>query len=111
MAPFRMDAGRLNRQVCLDAPVTTPDGAGGQTPGFQEVARFFAAIEPLGPELRDDAGFALASRSMRVTFRFRADVTLGHRLRLADRPLVLQGLADPDETRRFLIATCREDAP
>lgn len=111
MARLSLDAGRLNRQVCLDAPVATPDGAGGRTPGFLEVARFFAAIEALGAEQRDDGGFALSSRSMRVIFRFRSDVTLAHRLRLGERVLVLQGLADPDETRRYLIATCREDAP
>jgi head-tail adaptor len=111
MAGFTIDAGRLNRQLVLEAPSGAADGAGGIAPGFAETARFFAAVDPLGPEERDDTGFALTARLFRVTLRFRADLTLAHRFRLGSRVLSLEGLADPDERGRFLVALCREEAP
>lgn len=111
MVRFTLDPGRLNRQLGLDAPMQAADGAGGLSPAFAGAGTFFAAVDPLGPAERDNQGFSVTGKLFRITLRFRADITLAHRFRLGSRIFAIESLADPDETGRFLVAICREDAP
>lgn len=108
MVAFHIDPGRLSRRLTLEAPVATPDAAGGMVTGFQTVAKLFAALDPLGPLDQEDTGFAAWPRLFRVTLRYRADLAAGHHFRLGTRLLVIEGVADPDETGRYLQCTCRE---
>ena len=111
MVRFTLDPGRLNRQLTLEAPDQTADGAGGLSPSFAAAGTLFAAVDPMGPAERDNSGFAVTGRLFRVTLRWRAGITLAHRFRPGPRVLAIESLADPDETGRFLIAICREEAP
>lgn len=108
MARVSIDPGRLSRRLVLEAPVATPDGAGGMVTAYRSVARLFAAIDPQGPQEQEDTGFASFPRLLRITLRYRSGLATGQRFRLGTRTLVIEAVADPDETGRYLQCTCRE---
>lgn len=101
-----MSAGALRQRVTLEAPLRTPDGAGGAEIGWSEVATLWAAVEmPGGGEVA--AGERLEARTrLRVTIRFRADVTAAMRLVWRGEALNIRAVADRDGRRRFLTLDC-----
>lgn len=103
-----MRAGQLRERVTLQAPLRTPDGAGGADIGWSEVATLWARVEAQGGgEL--PAGERLEARArLEVTIRFRADVTPAMRLVWRGRALDIRASADSDGRRRFLTLDCME---
>lgn len=100
--------GHMRHRLVLEAPVETPDGAGGIMRAWQAVATVWAAIEPL------EARFSLVGEAPGVnathviTIRWRADVTSGHRLTKGARVFVILGFRDPNENRNRLLLTVEE---
>ena len=94
------DPGRLNRRLALEAPVETPDGAGGVTRGFAQVATLWAQVEPVSARGDVTADARGASVTHRIRIRFNADVTLRHRFR--DGATVFRFVAMREQGRRFI---------
>ena len=100
--------GALRHRVTLEAPIDTPDGAGGFSRSFAPVANLWARIMPGGA--REDFVEQRAEQSTNhvVTIRWRNDVTKDMRFLHRGRKLRIQSVFDPDERRRFLICQCEE---
>ncbi len=96
-----IDPGTLNRRLVLEAPVETPDGAGGVTRSYAAAATLWAAGAPIaarGDVVADAAG---ATVTHRIVIRFSPDLTTRHRLRdgaVVYRIVTLRELA----RRRFI---------
>jgi len=97
--------GEMRRRLTLEAPVETPDGAGGVVRTHAAVATVWAAVTPLTPAglaARSDvvADALGASVTHRIVIRAGREVTLRHRLREGERIFRVLSVRDPD--RRFL---------
>jgi SPP1 family predicted phage head-tail adaptor len=56
---------RFNRRLALEAPVETPDGAGGVTRTYETVATIWAAVTPVaarGDVVADQSGASVTHR-------------------------------------------------
>jgi SPP1 family predicted phage head-tail adaptor len=88
------DPGKLNRRLTLEAPVETPDGAGGVTRGYTSVATLWASVAPASARGGVEAHAHGATITHHIQVRYSADITLRHRFR--------------DGARLFRIVSMRE---
>jgi head-tail adaptor len=78
-------AGELKHRLVLEAPVETPDGAGGVSRGYAPVATVWAALAATS-DRADTAAAALgAVVTHRIIMRAGPEVTARHRFRLGAR--------------------------
>jgi SPP1 family predicted phage head-tail adaptor len=94
------DPGRLNRRLTLEAPVESADGAGGVTRSYSAVTTLWASVEPIAARGDVDAAARGAIVTHRIRIRYRADVTLRHRLREGAR--IFRIVAMRERNKRFL---------
>lgn len=106
--------GEMRRRLVLEAPVETPDGAGGVVRTYSAVATMWAAVAPIGASGLASRGDVIAdvlgaSVTHRIVIRAGREVTIHHRFREATRTFRVLSVRDPD--RRFLeiLAEERED--
>jgi SPP1 family predicted phage head-tail adaptor len=97
--------GGLSRRVLLETPSV---GADGRT-AWGPLATVWGRVEPIAGTELDADGRLTGAVALRVTIRFRADVTSRERVRLGSRVLAIESARDEDETRRFLVLDCREE--
>jgi len=109
MAIAAIDPGRFRTELALEQATPTPDGAGGFTETWTEVALVFARIEPLAARDRFGAAQTLEDVTHRITIRQRPDVASGKRLTRGERTFAILTAHDPDETGRYLVCLVRED--
>jgi SPP1 family predicted phage head-tail adaptor len=94
MSDLVIDPGALDRRLALEAPMETPDGAGGVVRTYDTVATLWASVEPVAARGEVVAAQLGATVTHRIVVRHRADLTTRHRLR--------------DGARLFRIVTVRE---
>jgi SPP1 family predicted phage head-tail adaptor len=102
------DPGELRERLVLEAPVETPDGAGGAVRGFATLATVWASLTPSGARgdfVADDAG---ATVTHRIVIRVRTDLTTRHRVRKDARIFRIVSLRDLDGGGRFLLIEAEE---
>lgn len=104
-----IDPGRFSSELLLEEEIAAPDGAGGHTQSWQEVATVFAQVEPIRTEIVFGAGQAHEYVTHRITMRYRDDVRSGMRLRKQQRAMAIVGVRDADGTGRYLICRVREE--
>jgi SPP1 family predicted phage head-tail adaptor len=102
---------RLRHRLTLQQEVRTPDGAGGYTRSWEDVAELWGEIIPLtgsGSSARGSgkeivfAGQIQAEISHRILLRYRSDITPAMRLLYENRLFNIRMVADPDEKRDTL---------
>jgi SPP1 family predicted phage head-tail adaptor len=98
-------------RLVLEAPVETPDGAGGVTRAYGPAAMLWARIEPLRGDEEIRAGSLGQAISHRIALRWRAGVDASMRLRQGARVFVIRSAWDPDERRRQIVCLCEEIRP
>lgn len=98
--------GALRRRLLLEAPVETPDGAGGRLTSFETVAAVWAQVEWLSGNERWRGERPEQAASHRITLR--ADVDAGQRLRDGDQVFDIKAVGDPDGGRRRLVCLVEE---
>lgn len=105
------DPGWLRHRVTIEEPTATPDLAGGESVLWSTRAVIWAEVAPVAAREAAVAGHHAAVATHEVTMRWRND--LDGRLRLVHRDRIFRILAvtDPDERRRYLVASVREEAP
>lgn len=104
-----IDPGRLRIELALQAPAQAPDGAGGFSESWTEIALVFAEIEPLAARDRFGAAQTLEEVSHRITMRHRGDVRSGMRFAKGSRRFLIRTVHDPDETGRYLVCRVQEE--
>jgi SPP1 family predicted phage head-tail adaptor len=109
MKTLLIDAGRLRREMTLETASAEPDGAGGHSEIWTEVALVFGAIEPLAASGVFGAGQTLETVTHRITLRHRDDVRSGMRFRRQGRIFQIVTAHDADESGRYLVCRVREE--
>ena len=104
-----IDPGAFRTELALEEAALAPDGMGGHSEAWQEVATIFARVEPVSAGARFGAGQTLEEVTHRITLRHRTDLRSGMRFRRASRVFEIVTAHDPDETRRYLVCRARED--
>src|SRR5262245_32357387 len=111
MSTKHLAAGRLRHVVSLQQLVTTLDDAGAVSETWQEVAKVFAAIEPLSVREFIAAASLQSKASVRITIRHRDDIRADWRIVNARNGIVYnpQGvLTDVDSNREYLTLPCSQ---
>jgi len=100
------DPARFNRRLSFESPVETPDGAGGVTRTYEQIALVWAEVTPLSasPEIAADA------RGAKVTHRIviRAGRSVTNRHRFAEGARVYRVIAARETEDRRLIEITAE---
>lgn len=108
MPALFIDPGRLRTELSLRAAAPVPDGMGGHTEEWSEVATVFALVEPVSASAGFAAGQTTETVTHRVTIRHRPDVASGMRFEKGGRILEIVTVHDPDESGRYLVCRTRE---
>lgn len=106
---------RLRHRVTLQEPVMTPDGAGGFTRGWSDVAELWAEITPAQPRAWQATEPVVNAHQQsrvfsRVSLRYRAGVTADMRLVYGTRILVIRAIENVDERSAELRLLVEEGA-
>lgn len=104
------DPGQMTARLDLEAPQPAPDGQGGATAGWAVAASLWARIEPVSTRIVEEASAEAGRITHRIWLRFREDVAAGRRFRKGGRVFLVKLVRDPDETRRYLVCQCEENA-
>ena len=102
------DPGRLKDRLVLEAPVETPDGAGGVSRGYTSAATVWGALIPVSTRGDVAAASLGAAVTHRIVIRRGPEVTVRHRFRLGTRIFRVVALRDEDSGRRFLAIHAEE---
>ena len=100
--------GELNRRLTLQAPVDTPDGAGGSTRSHTDVTTLWAKVEPLSARSDIVAANAGATITHRIVIRRGPDITTRHRFVEGARIYRVVAVRDEDSSRRFRVIHAEE---
>jgi SPP1 family predicted phage head-tail adaptor len=103
------EAGRLRLRLQLERATSTPDGAGGATLEWNEIATVSADMAPAHASERE-IGQGLGDLTLqKILIRWRGDILTGDRFRLGERLFRVRSIIDPDEDERFLVCICEEE--
>ncbi|MCR5858913.1 phage head closure protein [Mesorhizobium sp. J428] len=105
---MRVDPGELRTELVLEEASRTPDGAGGFTESWTQIATVFARLQAIVAREKFGADQTIEEVTHRVTIRHRPDVASGMRFVMGDRILSVLTVHDPDETGRYLVCRTRE---
>lgn len=100
--------GELRARLVLEEPVRTPDGGGGASESWVEVATVWGRIEgrPGGETVQADRVTATLTHT--ITIRYRAGVVPQMRFRLETRIFHILSVVDIEDRDRRLICRCEE---
>jgi head-tail adaptor len=101
------DIAALNRRLVLEAPVETPDGAGGVMRGYEPAATLWAQVLPASARAEIVADSLDAALRHRIIMRAGPDITTRHRLRDGARIYHIVA-AHESADRRFLEVDAEE---
>jgi SPP1 family predicted phage head-tail adaptor len=104
----RPTIGSLRQRVTLEAPVDAQDEVGGFSRIYAPITQLWADIESLGVNERFNEQRLEQSRTCAVTIRWRGDVASQMRFDYRGRKLLIKGVEDKDERRRFLRCLCED---
>lgn len=104
-------AGRLRERVIIEAPDHTADNAAGRRTRWRRVASVAAEVVPMAGNSGVDDLVVRDSQAWKVTIRYRADITTGHRLIYRGTPLSISAAVDPDMLRERLVINCESGGP
>ena len=110
MATLFLDPGLLRRRAVLETADLAPDGAGGATAAWREVRELSVHVEPAAAKAAERFDQELETITHRVICRRAEEVQRGRAFRLGERRLLIRTVHDPDETGRFLVCRCEEEA-
>jgi SPP1 family predicted phage head-tail adaptor len=99
--------GDLNRRLALEAPMETPDGAGGVTRSYEAVATVWAQVTPVAARADVAADSLVALVTHRIVIRAGQSLTTQHRLREGARIFRIVAYRDSGG-RRFLDIDAQE---
>jgi len=104
-----MRAGKLRHRVTIESPYQTRDNIGGTEQAWTNMASRWASIQPLQGRELWEAQAVDARITMRVRFRYLANVTPACRIKFGTRYLNIVSVLNRDERNIELECLCRED--
>lgn len=103
-----LSIGALRHRLTLEQSSLNPDGGGGVTESWVQVAQVWGAIEPLSGRERVEAARIAGRHMYDITLRYRADVEPAMRFRLGGRIFHILSTEDVDGRGHWLKALCEE---
>lgn len=103
-----MTAGKLRERITIQSETSTPDGGGGYTVGWNNVATVFAQVKPQRGKEALEAMQMRDTQLYDVVIRYRADVTPKHRISWGSRIFNIRAVMNKDERDRYLTLVCEE---
>ncbi len=110
MVPLFLDPGLLTKRALIERNDPVADGSGGARDHWLEVGETSVRVEPLAARVEESLDQRIGTITHRVTLRARDSLTRGMAFRLGARRLLIRSLHDPDETGRWLVCRCEEEA-
>jgi SPP1 family predicted phage head-tail adaptor len=104
------DPGQFTARLDLEQPQPSPDGHGGAEISWSIAATLWARIEPVTAGFEEVAGQIRGTFTHRIWIRARDSVAEGMRFRKGVRTFTIRAIRDPDDSRRYLVCLCQEDA-
>jgi len=101
--------GSLNRRIVIEAPTTTPDGAGGATVVWTPVATVWARVETLSASEQVRAGRPDAIATHRLTIRARSGIESGQRILVDSRVLTVRATRPYGDRDAYLVLEAEEE--
>ncbi|MEP9388779.1 phage head closure protein [Mesorhizobium sp. KR9-304] len=108
MRTLFLDPGGLRSELALQASTPVPDGLGGHTESWAEIATVFAKIEPVTATSSFGPDQTVETVTHRVTLRWRSGVASGMRFVRQGRIFDIVTVHDPDDIGRYLVCRARE---
>ncbi|NWG24475.1 MAG: phage head closure protein [Pseudorhodoplanes sp.] len=103
-----IDPGHLNRRLALEAPLETPDGAGGVVRSYDTVATLWAQVTPVSARGEVEAERLGGAVTHLIRIRRSPDVTTRHRFRDGATLYRIVSIRDRDGRGRFLDIAAEE---
>jgi SPP1 family predicted phage head-tail adaptor len=103
--------GAYRRRLGLQAPVLTPDDAGGSTTSFATVASLWANLRWLSGDERWRADRTEQAGRYEITIRWRAGLDAGMRFTMSGRVFGILSVGDPLGNRTRLVCIAEEISP
>jgi SPP1 family predicted phage head-tail adaptor len=100
--------GDLIHRFGLEAPVRTPDGAGGATLAWALVADVWGSLTATSGDERLNADRLSGRVTHTIAIRHRPGLTPDYRLTLGARRFTIHAILDRDGRHRFLECRCEE---
>ena len=106
----------LNRLLTLETPVSTPDGAGGFSAGWEAIGTLWAEITPGTGREAGGVEITRSTVSYRITLRgapvgSQRRPRPGQRLTQAGRVFEVLAVTERDDTGHYLTCFAREESP
>lgn len=108
MRTMFIDPGSLRSELSLQSRIETPDGLGGFTESWNEVATLFGRIEPVSATSVFGPDQTVETVTHRITLRWRETVASGMRFVRQNRIFDIVTVHDPDDTGRYLVCRTKE---
>ncbi len=96
--------GRMRERITFQQSVKTPDGIGGFSTTWQNIASrptIFAKVQPLNAREQLQAQQIQSPISHKITIRYRKDLNTSMRILWDGQPLNIHGITNPDEKKRY----------
>lgn len=103
-----MNISKLRHRVTIQNKVTLPDGYGGVTSTWQDVATVWASVEPLNGRELYAAQQVKAELSHRVRIRYMSGIKPEMRIAFDNRTFEIEAIIDPEERHESLELLCSE---
>lgn len=103
-----MKIGTLRHRIQIQIKTISEDSLKQQTESWTDVATVWARIEPLSGREYFQARQETAEVSVKVTMRYRNDISPSMRLRFEDRIFEVLSVINPEERCILLLLMCKE---
>jgi SPP1 family predicted phage head-tail adaptor len=102
------DPGSLNKRLIIEAPVETPDGAGGVVRAYEAAGTVWASITPVTARADVQGDDSQAVVTHRIVIRTGPELSTQHRLRNGGRAFAISAFRDADGRGRFVDISAHE---
>jgi len=100
----------LNKRITIQASTKVPDGGGGFTTTWVDIATIWAAIWPTSANEITQANATVMVISHRIRIRYRAVLKTGWRVKFGNRYFSIVGATCPNEGREWIDIMAKEAA-
>ncbi len=98
----------LDKRITLQASTKVPDGGGGFTAAWVDMATIWAAIWPTSVNEITQANAMTMVVSHRIRIRYRSVLKPGWRVKFGSRYFSIVGITSPNEGREWIDLMCKE---
>jgi SPP1 family predicted phage head-tail adaptor len=104
-----MEAGPLNKRITIQYPIRVPDGMGGFSESFADVADpVWAAIWPVRANELVTSDSTTMNITHRIRIRYRSVFKSNWRIKFGNRYFAIVSILNPKERNEILELLCKE---